>query len=185
MLYHLKDVPCVLGFTGYSGVGKDAIAREMEKDGWLCVAFADALKQELIRIDLGYTVPFVDPMELLEATKRSAEGHTRTKLQELGQFVREIDPDYWLNRAVKDVMGVFNKAPKTYKGIIFTDVRYVNEVDMVQEHGKLVSIQRKGHGPINEHLTESIQVYLNEQADIVVHNNGTIEDAVRDLVWDI
>ena len=61
---------------------------------------------------------------------------------------------------------------------MITDVRYINEVNWVQEQGgKVIWIHRPGYYPVNEEENLSFNVIRRRATDIThIDNNSTIED---------
>lgn len=161
-----------IGFTGYPGTGKDAIAQELVTNhGYERIAFGDAVKEMLLDID----PVFHGDLETLEYFKRRGHEHTREKLQNLGQRLRDIDKDFWVKRV--EEIGIPMKA-------VFTDLRYYNELDFVQRNcgGRIYGIKRAGHGPVNDHESEKNTELLLDLADFTIYNNATIERAATEIM---
>lgn len=97
----------------------------------------------------------------------------REIMQAVGGFFRTIDYDFW----VKKLDEKFWKTEP--KNVIITDIRHINECEYVKEHGTLIKIvrgeQQKIHGMEHESET-ALDGKPDEYFDIVVHNNGTLDD---------
>ena len=153
-----------IGFIGYPGTGKDAIAQELVSNhGYERIAFGDAVKQMLLDLDPTYK----DSYKLLDYYKRRGYAYTREKLQNLGQRLRDYDEKFWI-RSMPAVLA--DRA-------IVTDIRYPNELDWVKEKGgTVVAIHRPGFGPVNNHQSESNTTRLLELADITLTNHDTVAE---------
>ena len=101
----------------------------------------------------------------------------REIMQEIGEFYRKIDYDFWVKILSKNIVD---------KDVLITDVRYINEADFVLENkGFLIKIVRdvdnKIHG--SDHGSETnLDNYTG--FDLVVSNNGTLND-LKDAVINI
>jgi len=160
-----------LGFVGFPGTGKDAIARVLvEKHGYERMAFGDAVKEMLVSID-----PVYSTVEQLELYKRASTHYTREKLQNLGETMRQMDPDFWVR--VVEEKGIPDK-------VVYTDIRYLNELSFVQRNtgGKIINIKRDGKLAVNNHVSEWNTHVIAGATDCTVHNNGTIEEAVEKVL---
>lgn len=123
-------IPRLVGIAGYAGSGKDTAADVLVELGWQRAAFAGALKELAGRI--GW------------------DGHKdeagRRLLQELGVAARDVlGADVWVNA----LMGTLPQRA------VITDVRFVNEVNAILDHGGLVvRVVRPGNVPANGHISE-------------------------------
>lgn len=187
-----------IGLTGYPGSGKDTAAdlltEILEENGKTVyrTSFAKAVKEMLIAIDpeyrraVGYR--YKTPMDVLENWKRkpgyyshffgyTSLNATREKLQNLGQAMREVDPQFWVDRTFREISdAVLNNAPDV---VIITDVRYTNEVPALWFTGGLRShlwvIERPGKGPVNDHESErATQQVIEGHTDATIQNNDSI-----------
>lgn len=160
-----------IGFVGYPGTGKDAIAQELvASHGYERIAFGDAVKEMLLDIDPTYHKSH----KILEHYKRHGYERTREKLQNLGQYMRDLNKDHWIEAVEK--VGIPTKA-------IFTDIRYFNELAYVQRNcgGYIIGISRHGARPVNKHISEINTGKLLGCCDMVYANNKTIEEAANDI----
>ncbi len=108
--------------------GKDTIADYLiEHHDYMRFGFAQALKEEVAR-GVGCT-----PEELNEEPLRS---EVRPVLQIWGtEFRRGQDPDYWISQAAQKIS---RHQSRIYRPIVFNDVRFSNEIDMLRERGFLI-----------------------------------------------
>lgn len=165
----------LIGLVGYPRSGKDsAAARLVQEHGYTRVAFGDGVKKLLLAID----PEFKDSLEYLEICKAAKIKHAREKLQNLGQTLRDFDPDFW----VKTAMERLRALPEDAK-VIITDIRYQNEFHLVKDlGGEVVGILRPGYGPVNDHPSEVNTTVILEHVDRVVLNDGTIEEMVAGIL---
>ena len=162
----------LIAFVGYPRSGKDAAADYLvEHHGYTRIAFGDAVKSLLMTIDPVYG----NDLEDLERCKADGRLETREKLQNLGEVLRDFDPDFW----VKTARNNMKKLPEDAK-VVITDIRYQNEFHMVKDMGgEVIGIKRPGRGPINDHVSEKNTTTLLDHADRSVTNDSTIPSMVE------
>lgn len=163
----------LIGITGRAHSGKDTAALALIKDGYIRIAFADALKQVTSLLANEPLHNFTD--------NTLKEGHSdllgmsrRVALQRLGKGMRDlIRDDIWVQRAV-DTWLAAGSPPA-----VITDVRYANEASIIRALGGLVvKIVR----PDNAGLTgeaaqhESEAGFSEDLVDVVILNDSSIED---------
>ncbi len=117
-----------IGLCGYMRSGKDTIADYLIKHHeYMRFGFAQALKEEVSR-GVGCT-----PEELNEEPLRS---EVRPVLQIWGtEFRRAQDPDYWIRQAAQKIS---HHQSRIDRPIVFNDVRFQNEIDMLRERGFVI-----------------------------------------------
>lgn len=124
----MPDYPNI-AFIGKAGAGKDtAAALLIEQLGYQRIAFADALK---------------DVAEQLWGEEARTD---RDKLQKLGAAVRGIDPDTWVNVALRHMAATPNLSGATVGTdgkviggpIAITDCRYHNEAWELKGEGFII-----------------------------------------------
>ncbi len=117
-----------IGLCGYMRSGKDTIADYLiENYGYTRFGFAQALKEEVAR-GVGCTVE-----ELNEEPLRS---QVRPVLQIWGtEFRRGQDPNYWISQADQKIS---RHQSRFGRPIVFNDVRFQNEIDLLRERGFLI-----------------------------------------------
>lgn len=158
-------------FAGYAKVGKDTLGlvhHNLFKTSRY--AFADPLKEMYCKMK-----------KFTLADLEFKKDKLRPELVALGQGMREIDPDVWVN-------GVFNARDGIYEvmannGAFITDTRYVNEVSHGRKHAerlgvpfRLIWVERPGVGPANE-MERDFTSLLRAMSDTVLVNDadGTTE----------
>ena len=165
----------VIGLVGYPRSGKDTLADALVSTGeWKKVAFADAMKDLFLTcrpaIDFdgdGYEISYMGSREDLERGKR-VDPDVREALQEFGQGVRDIDPQFWVRAAHRTMMQ--HKA-NDYN-IVVSDIRYPNEEQMVLRFpGTVIGVQRDGYGPVNDHESEVNTGKILERTKPMVYND--------------
>lgn len=153
-----KLSPHVIGLCGYTGAGKDTVADILVEDhGYLKIAFADSLRDFLLEANpvIGHNRTRV--IRLREEVQdkgwdraKRDSGEVRRLMQAFGQGVRDsIGDDAWIRAA----------AQKTASGqpdrIVFSDVRYRNEIAFLQSVGaKFLWVDRPNARPLNNHPSE-------------------------------
>lgn len=164
----------IIGLSGYAQTGKDTVANYLiEKYGFIRVAFADPIREAIYRLDpkirLGETsgvslAHAVDNMGWEEVKRLSSDA--RELMQRMGTEVgREIfGENFWVIQAMK-------KASQGDR-IVFTDVRYPNELQAILEaSGAIWRVVRNDVGAVNVHASESA---LDEYPfDQILFNNDT------------
>lgn len=170
--------PALIGLSGKKRSGKDTFAAELvENHGFTRVAFADPLR------DVAYELaPYVTPNcyrldDLVDAygwdvAKEMPEA--RRILQDLGQAVRQLDRDFWLNAAKRTVYDLIARG----RSVVITDVRYQNEAGWLSTAGWLVRIERPGLESADQHPSETDLDDYDYFGETVV-NDGTVDDLRR------
>ena len=165
----------IIGLVGFPRSGKDyAASRMIDTHGFTRIAFGDGVKKLLLAIDPSYR----DNLDVLEASKANGDDHTREKLQNLGQTLRDFDEDFWVKTAVEHIKALPEGVP-----VVITDIRYPNEFHLVKDMGgTVVGIERPGYGPVNDHVSETNTATILEHADVIVKNDRTIDELVQDIL---
>lgn len=169
----------VVGLGHQAQQGKDAAASFLAPD-YHRVAFADALKDMALEIMPGWK-------NLVEKSgwewlKKNVHG-SREVLQNLGVYMRGIDPDWWVNQAFKKIDAIYWTTG--HPNFVITDVRFPNEFNRIRaQGGQLIKIWRPDVNPPNQHISEHALSDADWDATIV--NDGTLEDLgarIRELVY--
>lgn len=170
-----------IGFTGPAGVGKDTVGAVLvEQYGFRRMAFADKVKElaQLLDpvIDLWPEVGHRRLSDLI-AERGLAEvkkiPDVRQTYQRIGtELGRHLDPDIWIKQ--------IEATPD--EDVVFTDVRFPNEVDFIQTNGGLVVRlyrDRAGlDGELAAHSSENQQLFV----DLAASNNGTPAETARTIL---
>jgi hypothetical protein len=167
----------LVGLMGRKRSGKDSFASALIEDhGFHRIAFADPLKEALLRFD-----PLMPTMTGAERLSSIVASHgwevakeypaVRKALQDYGVIIREVvDPQAWIRVAERNILS----APSAH--VVVTDVRFPNEVAAIRRAGgTLVYIERPGLPDDGDsHVSETSTSAAD--ADVVVLNTGTLED---------
>ncbi|MFE5616282.1 hypothetical protein [Streptomyces sp. NPDC056524] len=158
--------------------------------GYTRLAFADELKRAALRLDpyipLNHARVSVRLTDLIRnvgwETAKDRFPEVRRVLQEYGQSVRDLEPEFW----VRPVQGQVRQGTEWNMPCVVTDARYANEVDTLRAEGAvIVRVERPGAGLTGEAARHSSEVELDGlEPDHVINNNGGMADlleAVRSL----
>lgn len=165
----------LLGLCGYPMVGKDEVADFLVREhGFTRISFADPLRESLLA--LNPLIPIEDNRvvrlrELVDGVgwttaKRNKE--VRELLQRMGtEAGRDIHgDDCWVAIAERKL-----RACET--PVVFTDVRFSNEVSLVRKYkGFILQLSRPGHSAVNNHKSEKLD--YNAICDGHIVNNGSL-----------
>ncbi|MGY5131285.1 deoxynucleotide monophosphate kinase family protein [Streptomyces nigrescens] len=174
-----------IALIGKARSGKDTVARHLIRTRqYTRVAFADPLKPMALDIN-----PIVDVRREWNALHRvrlaeivQEDGWERAKdlypevrrvLQHVGQTVRELDPDFWVNLAMDKI----DAADTWNLPVVVTDVRYLNEVIALQNRGfTVVRVLRPNAGLSGENGQHDSETRLDEyKTRRTLLNIGTLD----------
>ena len=149
----------IIGLAGFKRTGKDTFASYFPSN-FTRMAFAEPLKQAAAII---YDVPItVFEDELKDATNEKWGITYRDMLINVGQKMREVDPDHWVKLMESRILSsqLRSSPDDTDQHILITDVRQPNELQMIEHLGGAVYlVQRKGV-VWNGHPTEKMATQL-------------------------
>ena len=165
----------IIGLSGYARSGKNTVA-DILGEQYRQVSFAEPMREILliqnpiIGLDTGMEVTVVEAVGRLGWDgAKSTYPEVRRHLQVLGTEVgREMfGQDFWVHMAIKGI--------KPTDNVVFTDVRFMNEVIAIKNMGGEVwRINREGVEAVNAHVSEtSLDKWLFNR---VINNNGTLND---------
>lgn len=162
----------LIGIAGKARTGKDTIARHLwAKHSFTRIAFADPVKLAAqAMFGLTHDQTWDDNMK--EKLIPEWGMSPREIFQRVGtECVRDVfGADHWLNRWAQTYRMI-----KDTDDIVVPDVRFENEAAMIRDLGGLViHLVRDGAHPVARHVSESGVAIADP--DIVINNNGTIED---------
>lgn len=167
----------LIGLTGYAGSGKSTVAKHLvERHGFVLVKFAGRLKSMARAFGLSedhIEGPLKDlPTPLLG-------GKTpRQLMQLLGQALRDgIHEDIWVDSAMADAYASLDQGGR----VVIDDCRHHNEALAIRmDGGKVIKIIRPGVGPVNDHVSEKLDL----KWDVLLLNDGPVEQllATADLL---
>lgn len=173
----------LVGVMGRARSGKDTLAGVLVNEfGFTKRGFADPLREAMLALDPivghepGEPGALVRPVRYADALRRV--GYERTKdlypearalLQRLGtDSIRALDEGFWA-RIAED------RIRTRTEPLIFTDVRFLNEANLIREYGGyLIRVVRPD-------LPESAELHASETAlddypaNLIVTNDGTLE----------
>lgn len=174
----------LIGLSGYARAGKDTAAQVLRTEGWERIAFADKLREFLLRLDPGVRDNGHKLVRVSDViTTFGWDGYKETiyseeirgLLQRLGtECGRQlIDDNVWVDATFA------NLNPDGRYAV--TDCRFVNEAEAVRTRGgKMIRIERPGVGPANSHASEtSLDDY---DFDAVIVNDDSHEVLRQRLV---
>jgi hypothetical protein len=185
----------IIGIAGLAGSGKTTAGNWFLRNQKNCIrmSFAQPLKKmmyELIRDTLPTKWPlrpsdYLTNPELKNEPLPFLAGHTpRRLMQTLGtEWGRDtVEPDFWVKLAegkIERTLGNnYHRGEDMRVRIVFDDLRFANEADMVRRYGGLVvRIERPDAKPVEEHASEK----LHFDPDVTILNIGTIEDLEEQL----
>ena len=169
----------IIGLSGYAQSGKDTVAGMLiGLHGYESRAFAEPMRTALYKLnpivleDGTRLQPIIDEFGWEHAKKHT---DTRRLLQVLGTDIgREMfGENFWVFQAIKDLHPT--------QDIVFTDVRFPNEAEMVRKGmGEVWRINRPGYVPVNSHPSESalddwrFDRYIDNDSDL-----DTLKDRVN------
>lgn len=179
----------VIGLTGAKGVGKDTLARVLQRErGAHLLAFADPMRAALYDTN-PYVVSeygirslqsIVDSVGWDVAKRRYKE--VRRMLQTYGVAVRDhIGDSTWVDLARDEAWARLAEGTP----VVFTDVRFENEARLVRERfgGRVVRIVRHGYGGDDPHVSERESASL--AVDHTVENHENDPDVAAETLLSI
>jgi hypothetical protein len=178
----------LIGLHGKPRSGKDTLAAHLIK------------KFNLLRY--GPSVPVKDgtaamfdiPREYLDddSKKDTYDPYWKMTYREMAQKVgkessRDVfGEDFWMRhvqrkwvsiRDERTLDGKYNTSHVAYRGMILADIRYANEIDWVKSRGGSMIFITRDNLPVSSGVGHAAEAGLPiELADVVVYNNGSIED---------
>lgn len=178
----------IIGLSGYARSGKDTAANGLGIFGFRRVAFADKLREFLLRLDpiVGidedtdyWRVSDVVHVYGWNGYKTSPYGNEmRELMQRLGtECGRQLISDtVWIDAA----LGTGIVEPER---LVVTDVRFPNEAEAIKARGGfVVRINRPGVGPANAHPSETA---LDDWTFDAIIDNDESEGALHHKLHDL
>jgi hypothetical protein len=164
--------PRLIGLSGPARSGKDTIGSMLQSAYYVqTLSFAEPIREGLRGI-MGLTDEHFHGT-LKEVTLPWLGKSPRQLMQTLGtEWGRAIINDnIWLILAGRKI----DEWQELREHVVITDVRFENEATFIRERGGVVWHIRRGDAPkVNAHASESgIAV---QPEDVVIYNNGTLED---------
>ncbi|EZP64794.1 deoxynucleotide monophosphate kinase [Pseudomonas sp. RIT357] len=172
--------PLLIGLTGRARSGKSTAAEHLVGTYLLeHYAFADPLRDGLMAIFN------LDPTDFEGDRKEQPlawlERSPRQLMQSMGtEWARNtVHPDVWVKLAEQN-LDYMTKALGAVLGFVVSDVRFENEADLIRRRGgTIVHISRADAQAVNPHVSEA--GVAGTKHDLLMFNNGTIEEFLRSL----
>jgi len=170
--------PLLIGLTGRARSGKSTAAEHLVGTYLLeHYAFADPLRDGLMAIFN------LDPTDFEGDRKEQPlvwlDLSPRQLMQSMGtEWARNIvHPDVWVKLGEQN-LDYMSKALGAVLGFVISDVRFENEAELIRRRGgTVIHISRSDAQSVNPHISEAgIAVH---QHDLIVRNNGTIDEFLR------
>jgi hypothetical protein len=169
----------IVGLIGHKRSGKDSLAQFLVAEhGYTRVSFADPLKRAALIANPLITWDYVTGLHMYLADLVARYGWEHTKdqypearhfLQHLGEGIRALEPDFWLDKAL-DTIDVIDGP------VVVTDVRFLNEADALANTGYGATLVRILRGDAD--ISAALDTHVSEHeldgyaTDLVVDNNG-------------
>lgn len=172
----------ILGLSGYAQTGKDTVASYLIKNyGFVRVSFADPIREAIYRLNPKITLADMRGVSLAAAVDGIGWDNVKVESEDARQLLQRMGTEvgrdmfgenFWVDQAM-------HKASKHDK-VVFTDVRYPNELQAILEaSGAVWRVIKSSVGAVNLHASESaLDGYHFESAII---NNGTKEDLYKSI----
>lgn len=177
------------------GAGKDEVSQYLKSKGFTSIALADPIKRFAMNTWGFSKEQLWGASNLRNLVDKRYNLSVRDVLQQIGtDIARKLDKDVWARYTIniakklnnnyftryKPEIGLYTSFPKFRKGVIISDLRFCNEFDFIKSNGgtMLRVIRNIDKVPeISDHESERdiLSIPTNE-FDIVIENNGTIED---------
>lgn len=180
--------PQFIGLGGLLRSGKDATADYLvEKHGWVKMGMSDPLHESMLALDpivsikghenkdaiwLGHYPRYSFITEKIGYTEAKKIPEYRRLLQRFGtEVIRDIiGPDTWVDIARRRALAYMAEG----KSVALTGIRFPNELQMVQELGRTVWVERPGLESEGTHASEgSVKA---SDFEFTLHNSGTLSD---------
>ncbi|WP_432078698.1 hypothetical protein [Streptomyces sp. YPW6] len=173
----------LVGLAGFARSGKDSAAEALVEGGWRRDAFADRLKDFLLRQNpLVPAHPDAPPYRLVNLIAAYGWEGAKEKFPEVRRLLHTTGSDAGRVTLGEDVWvnALFNDYEPEREALVVSDVRFPNEARAVQALGGVVVwIDRPGVGPAKDAhgATYASEVALkNWSFDAVLRNDGDLDD---------
>jgi hypothetical protein len=161
----------IIGLAGKKRVGKSTVAERLVMHGFEQVSFATPLKSmaSVLLRSLGMTNADIHAAALDKEAVLPVLGVSyRSLLQTLGtDWGRTVHPRIWL------LCAEHRLAELDQRNVIFDDVRFDNEAELIRDRGGLIIHLIRHTGEMDKHASEFGVLF--QPGDELVGNNGTLE----------
>ena len=134
----------IIGVSGYKGAGKDTIANVLQTSfGFEKMSFAQPIK-DIVHNTFGIDKAILSGDDGEREFRETSIPEwfylsPRDMMQKIGMAFRDnLNKDIW-------VKVLENKIKNTKKNIVIPDVRFQNELDMINNYGFCVGVKRPGY----------------------------------------
>lgn len=176
-----KNIPHLIGLTGYAGSGKDTVRGLLAGHGYIGMAFADPIRLMLRTLfkQSGVDYGYIDSRELKESIIPQLGVSYRHLAQTLGtEWGRAVAPDLWLRIASGYINDTISFGELWDDGVplfAISDVRFANEAQWVRDRGGVVwRINRPQAAAVREHSSEEEVGRI--QVDAEIDNSGSLDE---------
>lgn len=168
----------LIALCGYANSGKDEVIKTLVQEGFLRTAWADPVCKS---IAYKYNLPYVRlqgltsrDREWREQPHSSLNGKTpREALQHEGQSSRDFYPNTWTDLWKQ----TYFREQYNYRRIAVSGTRYLNEAEVIRSIGGNLWFVHRENLEIGNHYSEKGELpFLKEQADVIIHNTGSLKD---------
>jgi hypothetical protein len=172
--------PLLIGLTGRARSGKSTAAEHLVGTYLLeKYAFADPLRDGLMAIF--NLVPTDFEGDRKEQPLPWLERSPRQLMQSMGtEWARNtVHPDVWVLLAEQNLDYLTNSLSAVI-GFVVSDVRFENEAHLIRRRGgTVIHIGRNDAQAVNPHISEAGVAV--RQDDLILRNNGTVDEFLRSL----
>lgn len=167
----------IIGLAGYAGSGKSTVARFLvEHHAFEEISFAEPMKV-FCREVLGFSRDQLwGPSSLRDAIDPRYGKSPREALQQIGtEWGRAFYQDIWVDCALRTARERLSFSRSV--GVVFSDVRFENELDAIQAAGGSVwRVVRPGLGAAGGHASENNLTDRSGYNRIIDNQGGSLED---------
>ena len=167
----------ILGVCGFAQSGKDTAAGFLIERGWKRLAFADALRDSVYRLNpIVLTGPGIKNVRVQDIVDGIGWDVAKVQYPEIRQLLQRMGTEvgrgiygenFWVDRVLAQI--------EPGQNYVITDVRFPNEVDAVRSVGGVVyRIYREGVGAVNGHISDTGVDDL--EIDGILLNDGDLAD---------
>lgn len=159
-----------IALVGKMRSGKDTVASLLLEKGFTQIAFGDGIRE---------IVAEYFPEALLE-------GKPRSHYQKIGQWLRELNNDVWINYV--------DRKSKDWESVLVSDCRQLNEAKYLRDQGYMILKVYADDEVRKQRIIESGETFSPElfnheteqqvdsiEYDLLLINNGTLEELKRDV----
>lgn|SRR5699024_5076550 len=157
----MTSTPHLIGLHGHAGSGKDTVAQMLTPMGYEQFAFADNVREGLLRLDPLITsetslCQLVETFGWDEAKRHRIYGpEVRRLMQVMGTEVGQgmFGPTVWVDMLEQEIVNTGGFGGQRL--LVISDVRFEHEARFVHRNGGQVwRIDRHGVGPVNVHSSD-------------------------------